>query len=210
MSDNKPATYAFIDAETTSLHPDTGQIWELALILRDAPTPDGDLRPENEYLWQLPVNLEHADPFSLDIGGYWDRRWLPEDVHLTAGERSTVIAGAIRDEDPKVIVPDMDAWAEHVARLLRGRYLVGNVVAFDSERLARLLRWHGQMPTWYYHIIDVESVAAGALGMTPPWSSAEISNKLGVAQPGKEDRHTALGDTRWARDMWDAAVTYRK
>ena len=58
-------TLAFIDTETTGLDPDRHSIWEVGLI-----TPDGD-----EHLWQFPVEEMSADPFALEIGRYWERRW---------------------------------------------------------------------------------------------------------------------------------------
>ena len=70
----------FIDTETTGLDPDRHAIWEVALI-----TPDG-----NEHVWQFPVDEMSADPFALDIGRYWDRRW-PDGIQevADAGLRST-------------------------------------------------------------------------------------------------------------------------
>lgn len=39
-----------------------------------------------------------------------------------------------------------------------------------------------------------------------PWSSEDLTRAVGLEPPSEEDRHTALGDVRWARDMWDAVT----
>jgi hypothetical protein len=73
---------------------------------------------------------------------------------------------------------------------------------------------------WHYHLIDVEALAAGWLAAgidpddppaptqdscQPPWNSNELSLAVGV-DPEQYDRHTALGDARWARDIYDAVM----
>ncbi|WP_267595512.1 hypothetical protein [Carbonactinospora thermoautotrophica] len=37
-----------------------------------------------------------------------------------------------------------------------------------------------------------------------PWRSDELSIACEVEPAPPEDRHTALGDARWARDLYDA------
>ena len=195
---------AFVDCETTSLHrpcsPTPGEIWEVGLILRDQ---DG----EQSFRWLLPVSLWHADPESLDIGGFHDRH--PQ------GDRW---AGR---PDPDDLVVDIARWCSDFAALTAGAHLVGNVVSFDEERLAALLTGHGVEPAWDYHLVDVENLAVGWLAAghdweqgppvadnkcTPPWDSEELSAALGVTPPGPEERHTAIGDALWARDLFDAVI----
>ena len=83
--------------------------------------------------------------------------------------------------------------------------------------------WAAGVPvTWHYHIIDVESLAAGWLAAgtdpmeprteetgpdkcTPPWDSNELSLAVGV-DPKTFDRHTALGDARWAKAIYNAVM----
>lgn len=45
-------------------------------------------------------------------------------------------------------------------------------------------------------------------GMVPalPWRSDELSRLIGVEPPGEAERHTALGDARWAARAWDAVM----
>lgn len=186
------ARLAFVDTETTGLDPVRHQIWEVGLVLRDE---NGD---ETERLWQLPVDLSRADAMGLKVGRFHDRR-LPPDA-LTGLRR----------------------FAHEFAILTVGAHLVGAVISFDEERLRRFLRANGECPMWHYHLIDVEALAVGWLAgryedatfaapddtgavYHPPWSSSELSEAVGV-DPADYDRHTALGDAKWARAIYDAVV----
>ena len=195
----------FIDTETTGLDPDRHAIWEVALI-----TPDG-----NEHVWQFPVDEMSADPFALDIGRYWDRRWSDDnDVPVL-----TAIYGAHERRSRRKNFPDEGrairpsrVWAQHFRDLTAGCHLAGAVVSFDEERLRRLLRSLGVLPRWHYHLQDIETLIIGYLrgrgDAVPdlPWKSDEISRLIGVEPPGALDRHTALGDARWARRVWDVVM----
>lgn len=198
----------FIDTETTGLDPDRHAIWEVALI-----TPDG-----NEHVWQFPVDEMSADPFALDIGRYWDRRWSDDnDVPVL-----TAIYGAHERRSRRKNFPDEGrairpsrVWAQHFRDLTAGCHLAGAVVSFDEERLRRLLRSLGVLPRWHYHLIDVEALAVGYLMREPvragfdgsmlPWKSDELSAELDVTV-SEEDRHTALGDAKWAMRVYDAVM----
>lgn len=173
----------FVDTETTGLDPDRHQIWEVGLIL-----PNDD-----EYHWYLPVDLGTADPFALDIGRFHERH--------PHGYRSPTEGG----------LTDLDQFSEEFASLTYKLHMAGAVISFDDLRLAKLLRAHGQQPGWHYHVIDVEALAAGYLAAgysdagpgphRPPWNSDELSQCLGV-HPDQFERHTALGDSRWARAIY--------
>jgi hypothetical protein len=96
---------------------------------------------------------------------------------------------------------------------------VGAVPNFDTERLALLLKRSRLIPTWHYHLIDVENLAVGYLAgrrsmskarefiPSLPWDSDELSRALGVETP-IEDRHTAMGDVRWAMAIYDKVMGY--
>jgi hypothetical protein len=98
--------------------------------------------------------------------------------------------------------------------LTRGRHLVGAVVSFDEERLRKLLRANGACPEWHYHLIDVEALAVGwiagadqeAARLALPWKSDDLSRAIGVEPPSDEERHTALGDARWAKAIYEKIV----
>jgi len=114
--------------------------------------------------------------------------------------------------------------AEALARILDGAHLVGAVPSFDAAFLEPFLRRHGQAACWHYHLIDVEALAVGYLagrwtqaradGMAAeagpfvvpmPWDSDALSSAIGIAV-SDEDKHTALGDARWAKAMYDAVL----
>jgi hypothetical protein len=136
---------------------------------------------DSEYLWQLPVDLSRADHRALEIGHFYERR--------------------------QVDLASKQNFAQDFARLTRNKHLCGAVVSFDEERLRRLLLANGACPGWHYHLIEVENLAIGHLAasgtmMFPPWNSEEVSKLLGVDVPDGDDRHTALGDAKWARRMF--------
>lgn len=205
---------AFVDTETTGLDPDRHEVWEVALILRRP--VDGGRPIEQEYVWQLPVDLGRADSVALSIGHFYDRRLQAMYSSSTGNPRG------------KRIWP-LELFAAEFATLTHGAHLVGAVPSFDDAFLKRLLRANGACPGWHYHLIDVEALAAASLitafatcqavgnpeadGPTqedallafPPWRSNDLSRAVGV-DPEDYERHTALGDARWAKSIYDAVM----
>lgn len=176
-------TLVFLDTETTSLNRWTRRPWEVALIVR---RPG---RPDFEYSWQIEdVDLSDADPMSLKIGKFFER-------HLKFGDKPAKDTQA----HPEA------ASASTIEKLTRGATLVGAVPSFDEETLAAMLRRHGLCPTWHYHLVDVETLAAGALKLQPPWNFDKVLAAYGLTY-NEADRHTALGDTRMVRDLYDAVL----
>lgn len=191
----------FVDIETTSLErPFTTNpndiIWEVGLVVRaDIEHYDG---PDNdvEYRWYLPVNYALGNPESLAIGRF-DERYpaktgkgyiTPPAVFVH--EFTKAIMDGLQDGDTKP-------------------FLVGNVVSFDEERLAALFVNNGislEWLPWHYHLVDVEALAAGRLGLQPPWKGSTVSEALGVPVP--EGQHDALVDALWARDMYDTVIKH--
>lgn len=190
-------TVAFVDTETTGLDPERHEIWEVGLIL-----PDG-----TEHEWQLPVDLSRADPIALNIGRFHERRRKPWDSVAVGRPGMEFQTNPAR-------------FANDFVRLTRGLHLAGAVVSFDAERLWKLLRANGECPMWHYHLIDVEALAAGWLAgregkpaddrgygadFRPPWRSDALSIAVGV-DPDDFDRHTVLGDARWAKAIYEAIM----
>lgn len=197
-------TLCFVDTETTGLDPDRHDIWEVGLIVRHG---DDTEHPgeEDSYVWQLPVDLSKADPISLGICKLHERRWPELDYPGYVPSHDDGLGG----HAGYVIPPEnLNAWAKLFVRLTYGAHLVGNVVSFDAERLTKLLKRHGQVPMWHYHIVDVEAMAAGALGWSPPWDSKVLCEALGVTMPTDEELHTALGDAAWSARLYDGALAH--
>lgn len=190
----------FIDTETTGLDDRRQGIWEIALIIRD--TTENPKYWDIEYVWQLPVDLTNADPIALNIGKFHERRYteVPSTLEYTDNIK---ILDEIESAEAKFIVPEyfMDRWCKIVVDLTRDAFLVGNVVSFDEERLRKLIRKYGQCHMWNYHLVDVEALVAGKLGMQPPWRGSTVAEAIRC--PAPEDQHSALADARWARDMYD-------
>lgn len=177
---------AFIDTETTGLLADRHEIWEVGLIVG-----------EQEYQWFLPVDLLRADPIALSIGGYHDRH--PRGNNADTGQQVETV------EKPSYV-------AQVVAQMTHGRHLVGAIPSFDEERLRKLMSVCGIVPSWHYHIIDVEALAVGwmhgamtdamAAHYDPPWDSRKLSKAIGV-DPAQFAEHSALGDAQWAKAIYE-------
>jgi DNA polymerase III epsilon subunit-like protein len=184
---------AITDLETTGTDPSRHHVWEIAVVLR---TDTGD----TEYCWQIRPDLSMADPMALKISGYY----------LRGGFEDAPVGDVRRTVHPDMGLseaPTVQEFAAELAWLLNGSVLAAANVAFDAAFLDRFLRANGQAPAWDYHLLEIESYAAGALGMEPPWKLDKLATELGVSLP--EERHTALADARLARDVYDAARTLR-
>jgi hypothetical protein len=177
-----------IDTETSGLDRRTREIWEVGLIRRE---PDG-----TEQEWQAFVgsglDLSRASTESLHIGRFYERHpW-----HALGTARGPLLSER--------------TVAHQVAMRLEGAHLVGAVPSFEDTGLFKLLDRYDLIPAagrtpWHYHLVDSEALAAGALGVEPPWDSGALSRALGV-EPERFERHTALGDARWALRLYDAAM----
>lgn len=185
----------FLDTETTSLDDTYGEVWEIGAIAR---TPG---QPDSEHLWQIWPDLTTANPDSLRIGRFYERR-------LARPDQAVKVFSETRLE------PTTPAEIAHtLAVLLRGAHVVGAVPDFDYRFLRRLLARYGQCWTAHYHLIDVETLAVGWLHGTGragevgdlPWDSKALSRAVGV-DPAVFDAHTALGDARWVRAIHDAVT----
>lgn len=172
-------TLAFVDCETTGLDSDYHEPWEIAVITADW-HPDRGVVVTEEALAHVQPDLAKADPTGLRVGRYYERT-----KNISWAEPASV--------------------AFDLAHTLDGRHFIGAVPDFDARFLNRFIRRWGLVPTWHYHLIDVENLAAGKLGIAPPWDSDDLSRAVGV-EPDEIDRHTALGDARWALAIFQAVM----
>jgi hypothetical protein len=182
---------AFCDTETTSLRHDR-RAWEIAVIVREPGEPDAE---HQWFIHRADLDLGNADPMSLKIGRFHER-------HPQANGDMFACGGW--EAEPEAL--------NEVEQLTRGAHLIGAVPSFDAEVLGNRMRANGICPSWHYHLQDFETLIAGYLRghdrPVPelPWRSDDLSRAIGVEPPGEDDRHTALGDARWAMRVWDAVM----
>jgi hypothetical protein len=189
----------FLDTETDGVHPGR-KAWEVAMIRRD---DDG----ERATQFYVEIDLSTADPFGLKVGRFYERHPL-----------GRYLSGLDSALGTSTLSPTHAAM--RVARWTHGAHIVGAVPNFDTEVLANLLRAEYLTPAWHYHLIDVENLAVGFLhgasrpvgtvvpdfvteALALPWKSDDLSRACGVEPPGDDERHTALGDARWAMRLYD-------
>ena len=191
------APLIFMDTETITLTTGPDVIWEWAMIRRE---PDGTETEAHMFIRHDTAKMDLPDSFREDYDARyndaraWDLADAAKGIHTLTSDNGTT-----------------------------GRpHVVGAVPSFDTERLALLFAEYGLTPGWHYHIQDVESLAIGHLRgrlrwgapavdergrlvevTTPPYSSDALSEALGVIVPDI-GRHTAMGDARWVRALWDA------
>lgn len=196
----------FIDIESDGLRP-RRQPWEIAVIRRDTDVTG----IVNETTWQafIQIDLDEAEPKGLQVGGFYDRhplgRWLSGKIEKWPAFRS-VDAPADGVTDYLVGVGDyLDTLtaARIVARLTHSALIVGATPSFDTEVLARLLRESWLIEAWQYRIKCVSTLTEGHMGRVVG-GLADCAAALGIDHP---DAHTALGDARTVRAIWDHIMT---
>lgn len=177
MSDDSPRRTIFLDLETTGLYEWMGhEPWDIGMIVRDPWLGSYLDRP---YQWFIKPDLEKADPIALGVGRFYKR--LPREW-----------------ADPQMV-------AAKIAQLFDRAIIVGNVIDFDVRMLSYWARRHGWCLTNNYHLVDVETLIAGKLGLKPPWNSRELFAKIGI-DTEQFALHTGMGDAEMARAGYDAVL----
>lgn len=178
-----------LDTETTGLDPELEDVFEIATI---------DLDSGRERVWRIEPRLEVVavmHPLAAEVNRYHER---------------TVDPSWSWDEPYRVL--------EELHTTLDGAHLLGAVPDFDARHLTALFRrFDVGPPRWHYHLIDVETLAVGwlygrdaeygSVQLLPlPWDSDELSRLLDVEPALGEERHTALGDARWVKRLYERLV----
>jgi hypothetical protein len=190
----------FLDTETTGLSLDD-DIWEFAAIRRE---PDGT---ETETHIFIDHDREKCSRLPLSFRDDHDARYRDHQAYtkLAAAREMYRVLGGYDGSKPHV---------------------VGAVPNFDTERIAKALAVQSLRLPSHYHLIDVENLAVGYLAreasrlaarrdragadklrslIAPPYRSDDLAAALGVTIT-EDERHTAMGDARWAKRIYDAVM----
>lgn len=178
-------TLVFLDTETTSLRHDR-RVWDIGLIIR---TDQGAQREHQWFVDLDDLDLGNADLMSLKIGKFYERH--PQARTDTETARHSYV-------DESDVMEGVEVATRHAT-------VVGAVPWFDTDVLGQRMRANGICPSWHYHLVDVETLAAGYLRKPPPWSFDDLLKEFGLAYD-EADRHTAIGDARMVRDLYDAVL----
>lgn len=178
MSGNDETPICYTDCETLGLEPQRHDVFEVGIL---KVFPDG--REEELLLW-LPVDLSTASPDALRKNRFFERR---RDCYKKYG-----------------VTAEEGAWK--IAEFTSGAVLAGNRITFDEGMISAYLAKQKLAHAWELYTIDVPTFGAGALGLKKKFNGKTISELLGVPLPDDSERHTAMGDAKWARRMHVAAI----
>lgn len=201
---------AFIDCETTGLDPERHALWEIGLI-----TATGS------YRWVLELTSEElgqADSTSLAVGRYYERSTKAlmdyeerfKNKFASSLEYTTDNTPDSRrraaQENNVIRQRSRSSLAAFIAWEIGTSHLVGAVPSFDARFVGDFLRAHKFPPSWHYHLVDVETLAAGKLCWEPPWKSKDLYAALGI-DLSKFEEHTAFDDAALAEVVYRAVMS---
>ena len=153
------------------------------------------LDPTRHEIWEIAMVV--VGPDSEDFTAVWQ-----PDVDLTSADEGALKIGDFAGrytghESPIQVAKDVVIWTD-------GAIIVGANPHFDLSFLTPFLRAWGSVPNWHYSPVDVKSLAAGKLGITPPWGTDDLIRHLEIDYP--EDRHSALGDALLAKRIYEQVL----
>lgn len=179
----------FLDLETTGLDPRYHHIWEFAAILRDEYGCS-----DEEHVFQIRTPLIAADPVALEKCRFEERFRVPDGISAV----KVMDDGGLWRLELHEALHDMQD-------LLRDAHIIGANPAFDDAFLKSLMHMFDRRIVWNYRLVCVENLVAGALRKPLPVSLRESAEAMGI-KVDPDACHTALGDARVARDVYDAVM----
>jgi len=166
----------FVDTETTGLNPFIHEVISVGYVIET----DGEIVKEVEF--SVPFDVDKADPKALEVNG-WGTRHFPEQI--------TVEEAALK------IVDDWDSLA-----------IMASPTHFDLGFILALLTKAGRTPSWSHRqVVDFRSFYLGTWFREADYSALglrDLSERLEVPMPS--DRHGALVDAKWLREMYRKAL----
>jgi DNA polymerase III epsilon subunit-like protein len=178
---DRKVAYVFVDLETTGLDCERDVITEMAWIFYA-----GDLAVERHYypkyegfpsLWSAQHTAAWRPDAPVDSDGF-----------VGQSELQTVLAYFFDD-------------CLRLARDQTTVYLVGACPAFDDRFLRKCYR---EIP-YNYHVIDIEALVMGSLGLPYPPPLRDLRALLGLAGEN-ENPHDALADAREAKLIFERII----
>ncbi len=160
---------AFIDIETTGIHPEKHEIIELACVLVDE---DGaGYRVVDEFEMKVkPIHLETAEPDALRVNGYNDGDWL---FACSLTEALT-----------------------HLAKKCDGAVMVAQNVSFDYGFIAKGFHVVGVADPFFYAKLDTIPMAYVRHRDNPRLTSYTLRSLCEFYGVKNAQAHTALADAR--------------
>ncbi|OZC50544.1 hypothetical protein CH289_16085 [Rhodococcus sp. RS1C4] len=141
----------------------------------------------------LDPDLSQADPFSLDVGKFYERHPQPRGLYT--------LGAGLKHFD---LYEEIEAM-QLVEQWTRGATLVGANTAFDAALLESRIRYHGGCPSWHHRLVDVENLVAGRLQLLEDNRLGSLQSCANVMEISYSDLdlHTAMGDAELARRVFD-------
>lgn len=126
--------------------------------------------------FSIPFDESRADPKALEVNEWGKRKFAPMYGHHQA--------------------------CEELKKYLSGAQVVANNVAFDLAFLSAFMRRNGYEPPWHHSGIDLKSLVAGRMGVSPALVSTSMIIRHFKLPNNRA--HTALGDAVWNMQVYKA------
>ena len=205
MTDTVCTPIISLDLETTGLDPARHAPWEIAwkTAIHYEDGDDRRLILQRRGRFLLDVANAPADPRGLEVGGFW-QRYSQKKVEPWPAVQASLIADIEGLKDATMrLWRSVNARAFPVPQQCFTVHLVGAVPQFDHRMLERWVGWLNGL--WHYHLIDVETLVAGKLGIRPPYDTDELTRRALGDDWDDSHKHEAMADVDWNLALYASA-----